>query len=119
MALTSTVLSWFSRTRSENLTAERETDRDLETIRSAMFLMVSTCSEAHQSRALYQMGQARSVMALWLLRADLFHYLARDLGEAEAMRRVDGLLPLFASAVPGAAACGKISDNSRHEQRFH
>jgi hypothetical protein len=58
-------------------------------------------------------------MALWLLRADFFHYLAQDLGESEAMRRIDGLLPLFANAVPGAAACGKIPDNGRHEQRLH
>lgn len=118
-ALTSTVLSWLSRTRAGNLADERETGRQLEAIRIAMSLTVSACSEAHRLRALYQMGQAHSVMALWLLRADLFHYLAQDMGESEAMRRIDGLLPLFANAVPGAAACGKIPDNGRHEQRFH
>lgn len=58
-------------------------------------------------------------MALWLLRADLFHYLAQDMGESEAVRRVDGLLPLFANVVPGAAARAKISDNGRHERNLH
>lgn len=58
-------------------------------------------------------------MALWLLRADLFHYLAQDMGESEAVRRVNGLLPLFADDVPGAADCGKIPDNGRHERSLH
>lgn len=118
-ALTSTLLSWLSRTHAGNLADEHETGRELEAIRLAMSLTVATCSEAHRLRALYQMEQARSVMALWLLRADLFHYLAQDMGESEAMRRIDGLLPLFTNTVPGAAACGKIPDNGRHEQRFH
>lgn len=92
---------------------------ELDTIRSAMFLMVSPCSEAHQARAHCQIHQAASVMALWLLRADLFHYLAQDMGESEAVRRVNGLLPLFADDVPGAADCGKIPDNGRHERSLH
>ncbi|MGC1175656.1 hypothetical protein [Polaromonas sp.] len=119
MALTSSVRLWFSRSRGGNLVDVAAPGVELDTIRSAMFLMVSPCSEAHQARAHCQIHQAASVMALWLLRADLFHYLAQDMGESEAVRRVNGLLPLFADDVPGAADCGKIPDNGRHERSLH
>lgn len=119
MALTASVRLWFSRSRGENLADAAVPVVEMDTIRSAMFLMVSPCSEAHQARAHCQIDKAASVMALWLLRADLFHYLAQDMGESEAVRRVDGLLPLFANVVPGAAACGKIPDNGRHERNLH
>lgn len=119
MALTESVRLWFSRSRVGSLAEAVAPGGTLDVIRSAMILIVSPCSEAHQARAHYQIGHATSIMALWLLRADLFNYLAQNVGEAEAMRRVDGLLPLFASAVPGAAACGKVPDNGRHERNFH
>lgn len=119
MALASSVRQWFFRSRGEGQAPAGLPVRELDTIRSAMLLMVSSCSEAHQARAHYQIEHAASIMALWLLRADLFHYLAQDMGESEAVRRIDGLLPLFTNGVPGAAACGKIPDNGTHERNLH
>lgn len=119
MALASSVRLWFSRSRAGNLAHAVAPGIELDTIRSAMFLMVSPCSQAHRARAHYQIDHAASIMELWLLRADLFHYLAQDVGESEAVRRIDGLLPLFTNVVPGAAACGKIPDNGRHERNLH
>jgi len=119
VALTASVRLWFSRSRQENPADVEAHGWELDTIRSAMLLVMSPCSEAHQARAHYKIDHATSIMALWLLRADLFHYLAQDMGESEAVRRVDGLLPLFANLVPGAAACGKIPDNGTHERNLH
>lgn len=78
--------------------------RDLDTIRQAMLLAVAPCSEVHRLRAADQIRHAESVIELWLLRADIFQYIAQDLGQMAAAQQITGLIPLFRDLVPTATA---------------
>lgn len=91
---------------------------DIEGIRQAMIAAVAPCSEAHRLRAADQVGHAHSVLELWLIRADIFQYLAQDIGQMQAARQVSSLLPLF-TGMPGVAAAQKNPDNRGHDPRLH
>jgi hypothetical protein len=51
------------------------------------------------------------------LRSNLYQYLAQDMGEAEATRRISALLPLFKDAIPGSVR--PFGDNGGHGQSIH
>ena len=76
---------------------------DLELIRNAMLQAVMPCSELHRLRATDQIRHARSVIELWLMRADIFQYLAQDIGQMAAAQQIGELMPLFKDLVPAAA----------------
>lgn len=92
---------------------------NLDDIRQAMRMAIAPCSDEHRARATGQIPRSVSVVELWLLRSSLYQYLAQDLGQGEAQRRMAGLLPLFGDAVPGSTARRQIADNRAHEQRLH
>ena len=92
---------------------------NLDDIRQAMRMAVAPCSDEHRARAAGQIARAASAVELWLLRSNLYQYLAQDLGQAEAQRRTADLLPMFGQAVPGMAARRQFADNRSHEQRLH
>ncbi|MEO7390810.1 MAG: hypothetical protein ABIU58_01465 [Ramlibacter sp.] len=68
---------------------------ELGLIRQEMVLAVQACSPAHRSWALAKVGRAVSPMELWMLRPEIYLYLAQDLGQCEANARINALLPLF------------------------
>lgn len=88
-----------------------------------MRLAVEPCSVAHRARAAGQIARASSTVELWLLRASLYQYLAQDMGQVEAGRRMAAILALFNGAVPGTVAGAvlmrEIADNRAHEQRVY
>lgn len=47
-----------------------------------------------------QILSATSVMDLWLARCDIYQCVAREKGQGEAARRINGLLPLFEGWIP-------------------
>ncbi|MES2508635.1 MAG: hypothetical protein V4625_01830 [Pseudomonadota bacterium] len=91
---------------------------DLEAIRQAMLAAVAPCSEAHRLRTADLVGHAHTVVELWLIRADIFQYLAQDIGQMRAAQQVSTLLPLF-TGMPGVAAVQKNPDNRGHDPRLH
>ncbi|MES2189621.1 MAG: hypothetical protein V4454_05820 [Pseudomonadota bacterium] len=86
---------------------------DLDNIRSAMLGAVALCSEASRLRMEDQIRHATSAVDLWLIRADIFQCLAREVGQKHAALQVAELAPLFRDALPGVAAGGKSPDNRR------
>jgi hypothetical protein len=76
----------------------------LDTIRCQMVRAVRGCSEPHRARAADKVMAAGCATELWLLRCDLYQYLAHDLGQAEAQRRVEGLQALFEGHVARPSA---------------
>lgn len=90
------------------------TPPDLEHMRSLMLLAVGPCNEASRLRIEDQVKHAVSAVELWLIRADIFQCLAREVGQKHAAGQVAALYPLFSAALPGIAASGKSSDNRRH-----
>ncbi len=90
---------------------------DLAHIRQAMHLALAPCSLMHRARAAGELERANTVLELWLMRSNLYQYLAQDMGEAEATRRISALLPLFKDAIPGSVR--PFGDNGVHGQSIH
>jgi hypothetical protein len=67
----------------------------LDSIRCQMVRALRGCTEPHRARGTDKVMAAACVTELWLLRCDLFQFLAHDLGESEAQRRMAGLHALF------------------------
>ena len=84
-----------------------------------MLLTLARCSEVHRRRGAARIGLAGSVIELWLMRADIFQYLAQDLGQREAAQQITALEPLFAGLVPGIAARRINPDNCGNEHPLH
>lgn len=92
----------------------RGVDASLVEARQALLDAVAPCTEPHRLRARWQIAQASSAMDLWSLRADLFDYLAQDVGEMQAAQRIAGASPCFNGLVPAVAAHRQSADNRRH-----
>lgn len=75
---------------------------DLGAIRTAMTLAMGPCSESHRLRAALRIELANSALDLWLLRPDIFQYLAQDLGQKAAAQEIVRLAPLFKGLMPEA-----------------
>ena len=86
--------SWTG-ARGEDAHPEPPRPVELDSIRCQMVRVVRGCSDHHRARAADKVMAAASATELWLLRCDLYQYLAHDLGQSEAARRVQGLQPLF------------------------
>ncbi|MES1976954.1 MAG: hypothetical protein V4451_02895 [Pseudomonadota bacterium] len=93
-------------------------EADLDGIRSAMLLAVASCSEASRLRIEDLVKHSISAVELWLIRADIFQCLAREVGQKHAAGQVAALDPLFNAALPGIAVGGKSPDNRRDAQRL-
>jgi hypothetical protein len=96
--------------------ATQFTPPDLRTIRAAMTLVLNPCTESHRLRAAVRIELAESAIDLWLLRAEIFQYLAQDLGQKTAAQEMMRLDPLFNGLVPCVAASQKSPDNRAHER---
>lgn len=77
---------------------------ELDAIRCQMIRAMCGCSEHHRARAADKVIAAASALELWMVRCDLHQFLARDVGELEAGRRMEGLTGLFRGHVAMAAA---------------
>lgn len=95
------------------------TPPDLDNIRSVMLLAVASCSEASRLRIEDQLGHATSAVELWLIRADIFQCLAREVGQMHAAQQIAAFATLFEDALPGIAAAGKSPDNRRDAPRLY
>lgn len=84
-----------------------------------MTLAMARCTENHRLRAGLQIELAGSAVELWLIRADIFQYLAQDLGQKAAAQEISRLTPLFKGLVPELAASSGIPDNRAHERSLH
>lgn len=113
---------WFGTVSPAEDGAESRTARGIDVslaeARRALLEAVAPCTEPHRLRASWQIAQASSAMELWLLRADLFHYLAQDVGEMRAAQRIAGVSPCFNGLVPAVAAHRQTADNRRHGTGF-
>ncbi|RYG07154.1 MAG: hypothetical protein EON92_18900 [Burkholderiales bacterium] len=82
-------------------------------------MVVEPCTADHRMRAGAKILRAPSAVELWLLRSDLYLYLAQDVGQSEAGRRVAVLLPLFKGWLPPAALRGQPGGESVPHRQFH
>ena len=81
---------------------------DVDSIRRELMRTLQPCSEAHRMRGGAKVERADGALDLWLLRSEIYLYLAQDLGQVEATMRINSLVPLFRGWVPEV-----------HEHRYH
>ncbi|MGZ5193822.1 MAG: hypothetical protein ACXWJM_00165 [Ramlibacter sp.] len=93
-------------------------EAEFASLRYEMTLAVQQCGDVHSHRAVEKIRRAASPMDLWLLRPEVYLYLAQDLGQCEANARLNALMPLFGRCVPEAPA-GQARHNAPHEQPLH
>jgi hypothetical protein len=82
--------------------AER-TPAGMEDLRRLCLDALADCVRAQDERARGQLARAATPQQLWLLRCEIYQAVAQRHCEAEAARRVNGLLPAFAGWLPDAA----------------
>jgi hypothetical protein len=97
------LLSWTGVRAAAASTQDAPRPVELDAIRCQMVRAVRGCTEHHRARAADQVMAAQTATDLWLLRGDLYQYLAQDLGQLEAGRRVDRLGALFEGHLPAGA----------------
>jgi hypothetical protein len=72
-------------------------------IRRLILAALADCESIGAERTRAQARSMRSGTDLWLLRGDVYQLVACEHCEAEARRRVNELLPVFAGWVPARA----------------
>jgi hypothetical protein len=88
-------------------------------------LMLDACAPAHEQLRHVELARrilhARSIAALWYLRADLMQALAGDVGEVSARRMLSEITQHFEGLIPEAGGKGNKSRGraSRTADRFH
>lgn len=65
--------------------------------------LLADCQRPHDERIRGQLAGAATPQQLWLMRCEIYQAVARQHCEAEAARRINGLLPLFEGWLPPAA----------------
>lgn len=72
----------------------------LEQIRHRLYQALLDCKDMSTQRVIYRINVANTPADLWLLRCDLHQCIARVHNQAEATRRINGLLDAFEGWVP-------------------
>lgn len=65
--------------------------------------LFADCMPPGGDRLRAQVAQARTAQQLWLMRCEIYQAIARRHCEAEAVRRINALLPAFEGSMPRAA----------------
>jgi len=65
-----------------------------------MYQVLIDCKDSGTQRAVYRINVAATPPELWLLRSDLHQCIARSHDQAEATRRINGLLDAFKGWLP-------------------
>lgn len=83
----------------------------LEQIRDRLYQALADCKDMSTQRAIYRINVAAVPEDLWLMRCDLHQCIARVHNQAEATRRINGLLDAFEGWVP-ARQLAEIKDRA-------
>jgi hypothetical protein len=59
------------------------------------------CDGAMTERVRWQIDHAFTTQDMWLLRGDIYQLVADQFCQAEAVRRINALLPVFSGTLPG------------------
>ena len=73
----------------------------LDQVRLQLHGALDGCDGAMAERVRWHIDQAYSSQDLWLLRGDIYQLVADQFCQAEAVRRINALLPAFSGQLPG------------------
>lgn len=85
-------------------------------LRERSLQVLADCGRPHDERIRFHLYKADSAQQIWLMRSEIYQAVARQHCEAEAARRVNGLLPMFEGWLPPGALT-RIGE-SRHVPDF-
>jgi hypothetical protein len=77
--------------------------RSVEELRQRSLDAIADCTRPHAERIRSQLARAPTAQQLWLARCDIYQAVAHQHCEAEAMRRINDLLPVFEGWLPPSA----------------
>ena len=72
----------------------------IEDVRQEMLRLLEDMPPTEVARAALRLRIARDAQALWFLRTDLLHALAKQVGEPEAARRLQRVTALLEALIP-------------------
>ena len=77
--------------------------RSVEELRQRSLDAIADCTRPQAERIRSQLARAPTAQQLWLARCDIYQAVAHQHCEAEAMRRINDLLPVFEGWLPPSA----------------
>lgn len=77
--------------------------RSVEELRLRSLEALADCNRPNDDRIRGQVTRAATPQQLWLMRCDIYQAIARQHCEAEAVRRMNALLPAFEGWLPPGA----------------
>jgi hypothetical protein len=75
----------------------------LDDLRRRSLELLADCTRPNDERIRVQLSRASTAQQLWQARCDIYQAIAHQHCEAEAVRRLNGLLPAFEGWLPPAA----------------
>ncbi|RYG10135.1 MAG: hypothetical protein EON92_13285 [Burkholderiales bacterium] len=72
----------------------------LDEVRTALQATLHDCRDMRAQRIVYKINVAKTGADLWLLRSDLYQCISQTHNQAEAVKRINGLLTVFEGWVP-------------------
>ena len=73
----------------------------LDQVRLQLHGALEGCDGAMTERVRWQIDQAYTAQDLWMLRGDIYQLVSDQFCQAEAVRRINALLPIFSGQLPG------------------
>ena len=77
--------------------------RSVDELRQRNLEAIADCTRPHAERIRAQLYRALTAQQLWLARCDIYQAIAHQHCEAEAVKRINGLLPAFQGWLPPSA----------------
>jgi hypothetical protein len=97
-----TLMKWLASRPAADETGPRE-PRCIEDLRQRSLEAIADCTRPNDERLRLQLQRALTAQQLWLARSDLYQAIARQHCEAEAVRRINALVPAFEGWLPPGA----------------
>lgn len=81
----------------------RPTQAGIEALRRRLLALLDDCDGFEVGRLRWRLHTAESAQELWLLREGIFQVVARQHCQAQAIERINALVPAFRSLLPARA----------------
>ena len=96
------LMNWLNSRPPESPATPRKL-QSIDELRRQSIEALADCTRPHDERIRSQLAMAATAQQLWQVRSDIYQAVARRHCEAEAVRRVNGLLQAFEGWLPPSA----------------
>ena len=96
------LMKWLQSQHSQP-SAQPRTLHCIEELRQRSLELLADCNQPQDERTRSQLRRAATAQQLWMVRCEIYQAVARQHCEAEAVRRLNALLPEFEGWLPPGA----------------